>query len=97
MKKSKNNLLAIMPIAIFAQFIPLCMIFAAEKIIQQESIAFEQCLNVIKVSESKLSIEPKTTDLKTQVRVALFTLSDGQLKITCDGSKNLITVSTITN
>ena len=70
---------------------------AGETIIQQEKIAFEKCLKVITVSEKKLSIAPEIEDISDQKRLALFTLSDGTLTITCDGVKGNITVSTNTN
>ena len=35
---------------------------AEEKIIQQEKISFEKCLNVIAISEDKLSVIPKIID-----------------------------------
>ena len=69
---------------------------AEEKIIQQEDISFEKCLKVITTSESKLSIAPKTKDISDQKRVAVFTLADGTLTITCDGEKGKVTVSTNT-
>ena len=67
---------------------------AEETIIQQEAISFEKCLKVITTSESKLSIAPKTKDISDQKRVAVFTLADGTLTITCDGEKGKVTVST---
>jgi len=70
---------------------------AGETIIQQEKIAFEKCLRVITVSEKKLSIAPEIEDISDQKRLALFTLADGTLTITCDGVKGNITVSTNTN
>ena len=47
---------------------------AEEKIIQQEKISFEKCLNVIATSEDKLSVIPKIIDETDQKRVATFTL-----------------------
>jgi hypothetical protein len=70
---------------------------AEEKIIQQEDISFEKCVNVITISEDKLSIAPEITDESDQKRIAIFTLIDGTLKITCDGVKGNITVSTNMN
>lgn len=70
---------------------------AEEKIIQQEKISFQKCLNVITTSENKLSIAPQIEDLSSQKRVAIFTLIDGSLTITCDGEKGTVTVSTNTN
>ena len=70
---------------------------AEEKIIQQEKISFEKCLKVITTSQNKLSIAPEITDEPNKTRVALFSLIDGELKITCDGINSLVTVSTQTN
>jgi hypothetical protein len=70
---------------------------AEEKIIQQEDISFEKCVNVITISVDKLSISPEITDESDQKRIAIFTLIDGTLKITCDGVKGNITVSTNMN
>ena len=67
---------------------------AEEKIIQEEKMAFDKCLNVISVSATKLSIAPQIVDQSNQRRVAVFTLSDGKLTITCDGTKGIVTVST---
>ena len=66
-------------------------------IIQQEKISFEKCLEVITTSQDKLSLAPKITDISGQKRVAVFTLADGTLTITCDGTEGNVTVSTNTN
>ena len=70
---------------------------AQETIIQQEKISFEKCLNVITISQDKLSVAPQITDISDQKRVAVFTLSDGTLTITCDGVEGNVTVSTNSN
>ena len=70
---------------------------AEEIIIQQEKISYEKCLNVITTSQDKLSVAPKITDVSDQKRIAMFTLVDGTLSITCDGIKGNVTVSTNTN
>ena len=70
---------------------------AEETIIQQEKISFEKCLKVVSTSQDKLSIAPKITDVSDQKRIAVFTLSDGTLTITCDGIEGNVTVSTNTN
>ena len=72
-------------------------VVAEEKIIQQEEISFEKCLKVITISENKLSIAPKIENFLDKKRVALFTLADGTLTISCDKVKGNITVSTNTN
>ena len=70
---------------------------AKETVIQQEKISFEKCLKVITTSEDKLSVAPEVTDVSDQKRVAVFTLVDGTLTITCDGLEGNVTVSTNTN
>ena len=70
---------------------------AEETIIQQEKISFEKCLKVITTSQDKLSVAPEITDVSDQKRVAVFTLVDGTLKITCDGIEGNVTVSTNSN
>ena len=70
---------------------------AEETIIQQEKISYEKCLKVITTSQDKLSVAPKIEDVSDQKRVAVFTLVDGSLTITCDGEEGSVTVSTNTN
>ena len=70
---------------------------AEEKIIQQEKISFEKCLQVITTSQDKLSAAPEITDVSDQKRVAVFTLVDGMLTITCDGEEGNVTVTTNTD
>ena len=72
-------------------------VLADEKILQQEKLSFERCLQVIKTSQDKLSIAPQINDVSDQKRVAVFTLADGTLTITCDGDVGNVTVSTNTN
>ena len=68
-------------------------VLAEERVIQQESISFEKCLNVITTSEDKLSIAPEITTTSNQKSVAVFSLIDGTLTITCDGEEGKVTVS----
>ena len=70
---------------------------AEEIIIQQEKISFEKCLKVITTSQDKLSVAPEITDVSDQKRIAIFTLIDGTLTITCDGKDGNVTVSTNKN
>ena len=70
---------------------------AEETIIQQEKLSFEKCLTVITTSQDKLSIAPEVKDVSDQKRVAVFTLVDGTLTISCDGAAGNVTVSTNTN
>ena len=68
-------------------------VFAEEVIIQQEELSFEKCLKVIATSHDKLSIAPKFNE-SDQKRVAVFTLADGTLTISCDGIEGNVTVTT---
>ena len=70
---------------------------AEETIIQQEEITFEKCLKVITTSEDKLSVTPKIEKVSKVKRVAVFTLFDGTLTITCDGKEGTVTVSVMSN
>ena len=76
---------------------PASILSAQEKIIQQEKISFDKCLNVIITSKDKLSIAPEIKDISDQKRVAVFILADGTLTITCDGIDGNVTVTTKTN
>lgn len=73
------------------------LVEAEENIIQQEKISFDKCLNVIEMSENKISLAPVITDESDQKRLAVFKLNDGTLTITCDGEEGTIKVSTHTN
>lgn len=68
-----------------------------EKIIQKEKMSLEKCLRVISVSEDKLLVTPEISDVSENKRIAIFSLSDGVLKITCDGDKGVVIVSTKKN
>ena len=70
---------------------------AAETIIQHEKISFEKCLKLITTSQDKLSVAPEVNDVSDQKRVAVFTLVDGTLTITCDGKEGNVTVLTNAN
>jgi len=70
---------------------------AEETIIQQETLSFERCLKVITTSQDKLSVAPEITNESDQKRVAVFSLVDGTLTISCDGTEGSVTVSTKTN
>ena len=72
-------------------------VLAEEKIIQQETLSLERCLKVITTSQDKLSVAPKISNVSDQKRIAVFTLADGTLTITCDGENGNLTVSTNTN
>ena len=73
------------------------LVGAEETIIQQEKISYEKCLNVITTSQDKLSVAPEINDVSDEKRIAVFTLVDGTLTITCDGDEGIVTVSTNMN
>lgn len=93
----KNKLVRVMYVAALLTTIMVNAVLAEEQIIQQELIAYEKCLKVITTSADKLSIAPAISDESDQKRIAVFTLTDGTLTITCDGVKKNITVSTNMN
>ena len=96
MKNTKNKLFHIGSAVLLTVFL-ISHAAAEEIIIQQEKLSFEKCLNVIMTSQDKLSVAPEITDVSDQKRVAVFTLVDGTLSITCDGIEGNVTVSTNTN
>ena len=93
MQKIKVKVSASIGAAILTGVI-VAFVEAEEKIIQQEQISFEKCIEVITKSQNKLSIAPEISDVSDQKRIAVFTLSDGVLKITCDRVEGNVTVST---
>ena len=90
LKKASNFFALLFLIVLSSQAI----LFADEKIIQEEKMSFKKCLNVIKVSADKLSVSPEISDISDKKREAVFTLLDGTLTIICDGQKGSLTVST---
>ena len=85
------------PLVGFVVIVLSSYVGAEETIIQQEKISFEKCLNVITTSQDKLSVAPEITDASDQKRIAVFTLVDGTLTITCDGEEGNVTVTTNTD
>ena len=96
MKRAKAKLFYGASFVVLPIFL-ISSVAAEETIIQQEKISFEKCLKVIMTSQDKLSIAPEVKDISDQKRVAVFTLVDGTLTITCDGEIGNVTVSTNTN
>ena len=95
----KNKTTSLCP-AIIVFLLPICLfsqVAAEETIIKKEELSFEKCLKVITKSESELAITAEITDLSNKKRVAIFGLEDGTLKISCDGYKGLVIVSTKVN
>ena len=96
MQTTKIKLAQTMVVSLISTLI-LSQASAEEKIIKQEKISFEKCLKVITTSQNKLSIDPEINDESDKKRIAVFSLVDGILAITCDGKKGLVTVSIATN
>ena len=96
MSNKKNKIYCGLAVVLL-QISSMASAIAEETIIQQEKISYEKCLRVITTSEDKLSIAPEIKDVSGQKRVAVFTLIDGTLTITCDGIEGNVTVSTNTN
>lgn len=96
MQNLKNKSVKIVTLSLILIFL-ISQVLSEEKIIQQENIIFEKCLKVITTSENKLSLAPEIIDVSDKKRVAIFTLADGTLKITCDGDVGSVTVSTTTD
>ena len=84
-------------LALFFSSAILSVPLAKDKIIKQEKMSYEKCLEVIETSQNKLSVAPEITSVSVQKRVAVFPLVDGTLTITCDGMEGEVTVSTNTN
>ena len=95
--KSPNNIILNWVLLLQLPVFLTSNVAAEETIIQQEKISFEKCLKVITTSQDKLLVPPKITDVTDQKRVAVFTLADGTITITCDGEDGNVTVSTNTN
>ena len=93
MKKFQNQFCQV-SLAGFVLIVLMSQVRAEETIIQQEKISFEKCLNVITTSQDKLSVAPEINDASDQKRIAVFSLVDGTLTITCDGEEGNVTVST---
>ena len=96
MSNNKNTVFCLVAVVLLPIFL-MSTAVAEETIIQQEKISFEKCLKVITTSQDKLSIAPEIKNVSDQKRVAVFTLVDGTLTITCDGIEGSVTVSTNTN
>ena len=96
MQNKLPKLLRALTVALLATLAP-APVLTEEKIIQQEKISFDKCLNVITTSQDKLSIAPEIKNLSDQRRIAVFILSDGRLTIICDGIEGNVTVTTNTD
>ena len=70
--------------------------FVAEQLFSEKRYPSKNALSDA-TSQDKLSVAPEITDVSDQKRVAVFTLVDGTLTITCDGIEGNVTVSTNSN
>ena len=71
-----------------AIFLVVCLFqpsAVAETLLQHEKLALDKCIKVIAVTSENLGIQPHITDDSSSVRVAEYQLTDGILKIECDG------------
>lgn len=93
MLNKKPELIVFLTILSF-EFVTQKSAGAGERIVQEEAMPFELCLTVISKSADKLGIEPEISNIDEKKRLAIFPLSDGDLKILCDGVSELLLVST---
>ena len=70
------------------------VVLSEEMILQKEKLKFEKCIDVIYKTSEMLAINPTILNKDNSERSAIFKLSDGKMKILCDGEKGLIVVST---
>ena len=95
--EKKHNLILHSVWVAFLSLSAVSTVVAEEKIIQSETLSFKKCLEVISTSGNKLSAVPELSLVSDQKRVAVFTLVDGTLKITCDAVDESLIVSTDTD
>ena len=69
-------------------------LLAAETVIKRETVSFEGCLKVIKMTSQQSGLSPKLTIDTSDMRVAEFKAPDGVLLITCDRDAKTVTIST---
>ena len=93
----RNKFIAVLGASAVLLLTAMGLFFWQRNYYSAEEISFDKCLKVITTSQDKLSITPEINKLSDQKRVAVFTLIDGTLTITCDGQKGIVTVSTNTN
>lgn len=93
MKKAQIRFLHL-ALTVFVSIFLTSHVVAEETVIQREKLSFDKCLSVIAITEDKLSVAVEVEEVSAQKRVAVFTLIDGTLKITCDGEEGNLIVST---
>lgn len=65
----------------------------AQTVIKKETLSFDGCLEVIKLTEAQIGMPPKLTVNTEKRRVAEFLAPDGTVIIECDRSAKEVTVS----
>ena len=86
----KYNVFLILHLQIILIIFPLSAY--SETLLQRETLSFDICLEVIKTTSEKLSIEPFIEDKEKMVKKASFKMSDGVLSIICDEKNNELKV-----
>ena len=74
----------------------VCLIAAplkAETVIKEETLSFEQCLDVIATTSAQIAIEPRVTADRKNLKMVEYDLADGTLLILCDGKKERVRIS----
>ena len=65
----------------------------ADTVIKEETLSFAKCLDVIAITSEQISIEPRVTADRKNLKIVEYDLEDGILMISCDGKKQLVRIS----
>ena len=65
----------------------------ADTLIKEEALSFAKCLDVIAITSEQISIEPRVTADRKNLKIVEYDLEDGILIISCDGKKQLVRIS----
>ena len=65
----------------------------ADTVIKEETLSFAKCLDVIAITSGQISIEPRVTADRKNLKIVEYDLEDGILMISCDGKKQLVRIS----
>ena len=74
----------------------VCLIafpLSAETVIKEERLSFEKCLDVIATTSAQISMEPRVTADRKNLKIVEYDLADGTLLILCDGKKQHVRIS----
>ena len=86
----QHNVLSILYLQIFLIIFPLSAY--SEILLEKETLSYNKCLEVIKTTSEKLSVEPLVEGEDEIFRKASFKMSDGVLSIICDAENNELKV-----